>query len=97
MGRPQLTARLLATPANVEVVDGAVANLHFLRLTAQYAWAQESVESKQRERFLEAVNFYQQFIDTYPKSKSLKAAQDMYDVSQSSLTRLKATPTAASN
>lgn len=69
----------------------------FLRLTAQYAWAQESVESKQRERFLEAVNFYQQFIDAYPKSKNLKAAQDMYDVSQATLTRLKATPSAAAN
>ncbi|UOQ97031.1 outer membrane protein assembly factor BamD [Hymenobacter sp. 5317J-9] len=69
----------------------------FLRLSAQYAWAQESIESKQRERYLEAVSFYQQFIDAYPKSKNLKAAQDMYDVSQAQITRLKATPTAASN
>lgn len=69
----------------------------FLRLTAQFAWAQESIESKQRERYLEAVNFYQQFIDAYPKSKSLKAAQDMYDISQAELTKLKATPAAASN
>jgi outer membrane protein assembly factor BamD len=69
----------------------------FYRLTAQYAWAQESVEAKQRERFLEAVNFYQQFIDAYPKSKNLKAALDMYDISQASLTRLKTTPAAAAN
>jgi len=69
----------------------------FLRLTAQYAWSQESVESKQRERFLEAVAFYQQFIDAFPKSKNLKAAQDMYDVSQAQLVKLKVTPAAASN
>ena len=69
----------------------------FLRLNAQYAWAQQSVESKQRERFLEVVNFYQQYIDTYPKSKNLKAAQDMYDVSRTEIVRLKAAPTAASN
>ena len=67
----------------------------FLRLTAQYAWAEESVEDKQRERFLEAVSFYQQFLDAYPKSKNLKAAQDMYDVSQARLTKLKK-PAAAS-
>ncbi|MBD2766372.1 outer membrane protein assembly factor BamD [Hymenobacter sp. BT664] len=69
----------------------------FLRLTAQYAWAQESIESKQRERFQEAVSFYQQFIDAYPQSKNLKAAQDMYDVSQAQIAKLKATPTAAAN
>ena len=69
----------------------------FLRITAQYAWAQESVESKQRERFLEAVSFYQQYLDAYPKSKNLKAAQDMYDTSQAEIARLKVVPAAASN
>ena len=67
----------------------------FLRLTAQYAWAKESIESKQRERFLEAVNFYQHFVDTYPQSKSLKLAESMYDDSRDQLTRLK--PAAAVN
>ena len=69
----------------------------FLRLSAQYAWARESIESKQRERYLDAVSFYQQFLDTYSKSKNLKAAQDMYDVSQAEIVRLKAVPTAAAN
>ena len=69
----------------------------FLRLTAQYAWSQESVESKQRERFLETVSFYQQFIDTYPQSKNLKTALNMYDVSQAQIARLKVAPAAASN
>lgn len=69
----------------------------FLRLTAQYAWAQESIESKQRERFLEAVSFYQQFIDAFPKGKNLKAAQDMYDVSQAQIIKLKTSPAAAAN
>ena len=69
----------------------------FLRLSAQYAWSRESIESKQRERFLDAVSFYQQFLDTYPRSKNLKAAQDMYDVSRAEIVRLKAVPTAAAN
>ena len=69
----------------------------FLRLTAQYAWALESVETKQRERYTEAVSFYQQYIDAYPKSKNLKAAQDIYDNSQAEIVKLKALPAAASN
>ncbi len=69
----------------------------YLRLNAQYAWAQESVESKQRERYLEAVAFYQQFIDGFPQSKNLKSAQSMYDTSQAEIARLKSVPAAASN
>ena len=69
----------------------------FLRVSAQFAWAQESVENKQRERFLEVVSFYQQFVDTYPQSKNLKAALVMYDTSQREIIRLKALPTAAAN
>jgi outer membrane protein assembly factor BamD len=66
----------------------------FIRLEAQYAWAKESIESKQRERFLEAVTFYQHFIDTYPQSKNLRLAQTMYDDSRAELERLKSIPEA---
>ena len=69
----------------------------FLRLNAQYAWAQESVELKQRERFQEAVSYYQQFIDAFPKSRNLRVAQDMYDVSQAQIVKLKVTPAAAAS
>ena len=64
----------------------------FLRLSAQYAWAKESIESKQRERFLDAVAFYQHYIDTFPQSKNLKLAQAMYDDSRVELERLKNIP-----
>ena len=87
-----LTNFQLSYPASAYAEQAA-----FLRLNAQYAWARESIESKQRERFLDAVNFYQQFIDAFPKSKNLKAAQDMFDVSQAQLGKLKAMPAAASN
>jgi len=66
----------------------------YLRLSAQYAWAKESIETKQRERFVDAVAFYQSFIDTYPQSKSLRAAQTMYDDSRAELERLKKLPEA---
>ena len=66
----------------------------FLRLSAQFAWAEESVEEKQRERYLEAVAYYQHFIDTYPQSKELKAAESIYDASQAMLAKLKPATTA---
>jgi len=87
-----LTNFQLSYPASAYADQAA-----FLRLSAQYAWARESIESKQRERYLEAVGYYQQFIDAFPKSKNLKAAQDMYDVSQAEIVRLKAVPAAAAS
>ena len=77
--------------------SGYAEQADFLRLSAQYAWAMESVEEKQRERFQEAVSFYQRFLDTFPQSKNLKAAQSMYDNAQAQIVKLKATPAAASN
>jgi len=64
----------------------------YLRLVAQYEWARESIETKQRERFTDAVTIYQHFIDTYPQSKNLSAAQRMYDDSRAELKRLEALP-----
>ncbi|SNR70704.1 MULTISPECIES: outer membrane protein assembly factor BamD [Hymenobacter] len=68
----------------------------FLKLNAQYDLAKESVEQKQRERYLEAIAFYQNFIDTYPQSKNLKDAERMYDFARDEVAKLKPTePTAA--
>lgn len=69
----------------------------FLKLSAQYELARESVENKQRERYLEAVSFYQAFIDTYPQSRNLKAAESMYDNSRTEIAKLKTTKDAAAN
>ncbi|NML64048.1 outer membrane protein assembly factor BamD [Hymenobacter sp. RP-2-7] len=81
---------------NVQYPGSAYAEqADYLRLAAQYAWARESIESKQKERFTEAVNIYQHFVDTYPQSKSLRAAQDMYDDSRAEIKRLDALPTEA--
>jgi outer membrane protein assembly factor BamD len=66
----------------------------YIRLQAQYAWAKESIEAKQRERFLDVVAFYQHFVDTYPQSKNLRLAQTMYDDSRTELERLKSIPDA---
>ncbi|GAA4373256.1 outer membrane protein assembly factor BamD [Hymenobacter koreensis] len=51
----------------------------YLKLVSQYELARESVEEKQRERYLETVAYYQTFVDTYPQSKNLKDAEGYYD------------------
>ncbi|UOR03879.1 outer membrane protein assembly factor BamD [Hymenobacter aerilatus] len=71
-------------PASVYSEDAA-----YLKLESQFNLAKESVAEKQRERYLEAVAFYQQFIDAYPNSRSLKGAENMYDFSRKELDRLK--------
>ncbi|AII51090.1 MULTISPECIES: outer membrane protein assembly factor BamD [Hymenobacter] len=68
----------------------------FLKVSAQYDLARESVEEKQRERYLEVQAFYQHFIDTYPQSRRLKEAEKMFIDAQAQAAKLKpADPTAA--
>ncbi|OON65889.1 outer membrane protein assembly factor BamD [Hymenobacter sp. CRA2] len=54
----------------------------FLKVMSQYDLARESVEEKQRDRYLETVAFYQAFVDAFPQSKSLKEAEVAYDTAQ---------------
>jgi outer membrane protein assembly factor BamD len=68
----------------------------YLKVSAQYDLARESVEEKQRERYLEVQAFYQHFIDTYPQSRHLKEAEKMFIDAQAQAAKLKPTePTAA--
>ena len=67
----------------------------FLKLSAQYDLAHESVEEKQQERYLEAIAFYQSFIDAFPQSKSLKDAERMYDAARAEVDKMKTAGTAA--
>jgi len=69
----------------------------FLKLSAQYNLAKESVEEKQRERYLEALSFYQAFIDTYPQSRNLKAAESMYNETREQLAKMKDPKSTAAN
>lgn len=66
----------------------------YLKIVAQFNLAEESVESKQRERYFDTIGFYQAFVDKYPKSKFLKPAENIYDKSTKQLERLKGSSTA---
>ncbi|MBC6988336.1 MULTISPECIES: outer membrane protein assembly factor BamD [Hymenobacter] len=61
----------------------------FLKFSAQYDLAKESVEEKQRDRYLEAIAFYQSLVDNYPQSKRLKEAESMYANARDEVAKLK--------
>ncbi|WP_181305808.1 outer membrane protein assembly factor BamD [Rufibacter sp. XAAS-G3-1] len=67
----------------------------YLRIDAQYNYARESIESKQRDRYAEVVTMYQTFVDAYPQSKYLRTAENIYDSSRQALERLSKTTAAA--
>lgn len=53
---------------------------YFTRFEAQYHLAKNSVEGKiQMERYQQAIEYYQLFIDKFPDSKHKKAAGEYYD------------------
>lgn len=68
----------------------------YLRVVSQHELAKESVEEKQRERYLETVAIYQAFVDAFPQSKNLKQAEAYYDDAQRFLKEHPA-PTGAAN
>ncbi|UYN88078.1 MAG: outer membrane protein assembly factor BamD [Cyclobacteriaceae bacterium] len=61
----------------------------YLIIASQYKLAEQSIYSKQRERYQEVVNTYIDFIDRYPSSAYLKDAEKMYVESLEKLNKLK--------
>jgi outer membrane protein assembly factor BamD len=53
----------------------------FLKVQAQYDLALSTIETKQKERFDEAIKYYQILVDKYPQSNFLKKAEKFYEVS----------------
>lgn len=62
--------------------------LSYLKVDAEHKYGMNSFAEKQKDRFQEAVNFYQEFVDKYPNSKYIKSAEKIYDDSQSELARI---------
>ena len=52
--------------------------ISYLKIKAQYSLAQQSIYTKQKDRYEEVVDLYQQFIDKYPSSSFLKDAEKDY-------------------
>ncbi|MBW7466405.1 outer membrane protein assembly factor BamD [Pontibacter aydingkolensis] len=61
----------------------------YLKVDAQYRFALESIPSKQEERFQQAVEYYQSFIDQYPDSKFTRNALQVYENTLAELEKVK--------
>ncbi|HET8829761.1 MAG TPA: outer membrane protein assembly factor BamD [Pelobium sp.] len=55
--------------------------MEFLSIKAQYLYAKNSVETKQEERYNEAIEEYNRFMERYPKSTYAKEAEDLKEAS----------------
>jgi outer membrane protein assembly factor BamD len=62
--------------------------LAYLKVDAQYNYAVNSLDTKQKERFQDATKFYLALIDKYPASTYLKQAEKMYETSLKEVDRI---------
>jgi outer membrane protein assembly factor BamD len=53
--------------------------IQYLEIEAMYNLAEVSIYSVKKERYLEAISFYENFTETYKQSKYLKKAEDIYE------------------
>ncbi len=59
-----------------------VEEVNFLKIGAQYNYADISIDTKRKERYLVATEYYLTFIDKYPNSKYASKAEDTYALIQ---------------
>jgi outer membrane protein assembly factor BamD len=64
---------------------------YYLVILSEYRHAQQSIASKQPERFKDVVDHYQEFLDRYPDSKFLKDAEKLYAESLEKINSSKST------
>lgn len=65
--------------------------LAYLKVVAQYRFAQQSFNHLQSERYTLVVEFYQELVDNFPESKYLKEVEKFYSESLAKLSQLKTT------
>jgi outer membrane protein assembly factor BamD len=62
---------------------------HFIIIQSNYYLAEQSIYSKQRERYQAVIDTYIEFIDRYPSSAFLREAEKLYTDSQEKISKLK--------
>jgi outer membrane protein assembly factor BamD len=63
--------------------------LTYLKVQAQYKLANQSIISKQKDRFSATIDYYKELVDNYPKSEYIKEAERYYSDSLDQLNKLK--------
>ncbi len=53
-------------------------NISFYKIECSYKLAKNSIRSRQRERLMETVQFYEFFIDTYLSSENIRDAENIF-------------------
>jgi outer membrane protein assembly factor BamD len=61
----------------------------YLIVDAQYRYAAQSIPSRQRERFMQAVQYYEYFIDNFPNSRYVRDAEKLYEQTINALAGLR--------
>lgn len=61
----------------------------YLIVAAQYELAEQSVYSRQEERYNEVIEFYKELVDKFPNSAFLREAEKMYSDSLQKLSKFK--------
>ncbi len=65
-----------------------IEELRYLEIEATYELAEVSILSKKKERYMEAIRFYEDFIDTYENSEYLKKAEKIYENSLNEIRKI---------
>jgi len=60
----------------------------YLLVEASYKYAKASIPSKQKERYYDCIEYYEEFIDDYPESNLLKEIQSYYSDSIEEIEKL---------
>lgn len=61
----------------------------YLRIMSAYNLARISTDAKKPERFQQTVDFYTNFVDSFPASKYLKSLENIYEYSTAQLAKVK--------
>jgi len=62
--------------------------LQYLKIESAYLMAQQSIPSKQRQRYKDVIDMYEEYIDDFPSSEFTEDAQKLYDDSLNKLEKL---------
>ena len=62
---------------------------YYLVIVSEYRLAEQSIMSKQEERYKNVVDHYKEFVDKYPESSFLRDAEKLYAGSLAKLNKSK--------
>ena len=60
----------------------------YLLVQASFKYARASIPSKQKERYYDCIEYYEEFLDNYPESKHMKDIQSYYSDSINQIEKL---------